>query len=247
MFRLISFIVLIGLLFTTPAESQELKKAENYEQIKTRVVKKIPIPKWYHEGLFYDGKDIWVCNGKDGKIWVVDTTSGVIVRQIEPPAGFTEAVAKKSNEEYFVTDWDQKKLYKVKIENNRMAPQSEISFMPSHPAGCVFVGPKLFVITWKRGLGTKFDLIEVDDSMNVVRRIRIKDVQEPCQMAWDGRFLWMTSWFYRSVYKIDMDKFEIAGQFESPVAKATGLAWDGKYLWITGTYGDLFQLEIVER
>ena len=245
MLKLISVIALLGMVFVKTSESQTLRRAKNYEQINVKIVKKIPLPKWYHEGLFWNGKDIWVCNGKDGKIWVVDTASGSVTSEIEPVAGFTEAVAKKPDGTYFMTDWNEKKLYKVKIENNKMAPQAEVSFEPAHPAGIGFVGSRLFVITWRRGLGTKFNILEVDGGMNVVQKIKIKDIQEPAHMAWDGHHLWITSWFYRCVYKIDMNRLEIVGQFESPVVKATGIAWDGKYLWITGTDSDLFQLEIV--
>lgn len=245
--RSIKLIAILSLVFISSAECQMLKKAKDYEKIEVKVIKTIPLPRWYHEGLFYDGNNIWVCNGEKGHIWVVDPAKGSVVSEITPVASFTESVARSADGRYFVTDWSEKKLYRVKIENDKMVPQSEISLEPAHPAGIAFAGKRLFVITWQRGLGTKFNILEVDDGMNVVEKIRISDIQEPCQMAWDGHNIWITSWFYRRVYKIDINKFKIVGQFNSPVAKATGIAWDGKYLWLTGTYSDLYQLEIQSK
>ncbi|MFH0764584.1 MAG: glutaminyl-peptide cyclotransferase [Candidatus Omnitrophota bacterium] len=246
MFRLINVIAILSLVFVSSAEAQVLKKAKDCEEIEVRVIKTIPLPRWYHEGLFYDGKNIWVCNGEKGNIWVVDPVKGSIVSEITPVAAFTEGVARSADGRYFVTDWGEKKLYRVKIDNDKMSPLSDISFEPTHPAGVAFIGKRLFVLTWQRGMGTRFNILEVDDGMNIVEKIRISDIQEPCQLAWDGHNLWITSWFRRLVYKIDMDRLEIVGQFKSPIAKATGIAWDGKYLWLTGTYSDLYQLEIAQ-
>ncbi|MCX5686579.1 MAG: YbhB/YbcL family Raf kinase inhibitor-like protein [Candidatus Omnitrophica bacterium] len=244
MFRSINIVLILSVIFVSSAECQVLKRAKDYEKIEVKVIKTIPLPRWYHEGLFYDGNNIWVCNGQKGKIWVVDPVKGSVVSEITPVAAFTEGIARSADGRYFVTDWVEKKLYRVKIDNGKMAPQSDISFEPAHPAGVAFAGKRLFVITWQRGLGTKFNILEVDDAMFIVEKIRINDIQEPCQMAWDGHNLWITSWFYRCVYKVDMDRLKIVGQFSSPVAKATGIAWDGKYLWMTGTYADLYQLEV---
>ena len=193
MFRLITVIAISSLIFISQAESQVLKRAKDYQRIDVKVTKTIPLPKGWHEGLFYDGKNIWVCNGRGGKVWVVDPQKGTVVSEITPVASFTEGIARQSEDTYFVTDWDEKKLYRAKIDNGKMSAQAELSFEPAHVAGVAFVGKRLFVITWRRGLGTKFNIIEVDNKMDVISEVRIKDIQEPAHMAWDGHYLWMTS------------------------------------------------------
>jgi hypothetical protein len=65
-------------------------------------------------------------------------------------------------------------------------------------------------------------------------------------MAWDGAYLWVSSWYEQKVYKIDVNNWDILSAFRSPVPKTTGIAFDGKYLWLTGTYSDLYKLEILE-
>ncbi|MFA6142294.1 MAG: hypothetical protein WC738_03260 [Candidatus Omnitrophota bacterium] len=246
MHKIIYVIMIFSLAAVSSAEAQILKKAKDYRRIEAKVVKAIPLPKLWHEGLFQNGGDIWVCNGKGGKVWVVNAESGAITSEIMPVAGFTEAIAKGPDDTYFVTDWDAKKLYKVKIENSKMIAQSELSLALAHPAGLALVGSRIFVVTWTRGLGTKFNLLEIDEEMQILQNIRIDYIQEPAHIAWDGKNLWMTSWFYRRVYKIDLAEIQITAELTSPIDKTTGIMWDGKHLWLTGTHNGLYQLELSE-
>ncbi len=215
------------------------------ELIQTKVAAKVEIPTWYHEGLYFDGKNIWVANGLEGKTWVVDPDSGKIIRQITPPSTFTEAVTSAENGLYIVTDWDSEKIYTARIENNIMSPEKEISTSPAHPTGAVWNGKSLFVITWTRSLtGTRFHLLKMDEKFNVLKNYEIKKIQEPCQIAWDGKYLWISSWYDRRIYKIDPDTLEILGYISSPVKKTAGIAWDGNHLWVTGTYSDLYKIDL---
>ncbi len=246
-------IILISGLFLLNAslansfpQPEVLKKSPSYKIISTKVLKKIPLPKSYHEGLSLDGADIWVINGEKGKVWVVDTVSGKIASTIEPIAGFTEAISRKSDNLFFVTDWDEKKIYKARLDNNKLVAEVWVSVSPAHPAGVLWTGDRLFVIAWTRGMWTKFDLLEMDGEMNLLRKISIQAIQEPAHLAWDGKYLWITGWYDSLVYKIDINNLEISGDFLAPVSRATGIVWDGKYLWLTGTYSDLYQLEIAK-
>lgn len=240
------FILLGPSLVFSYSQSYALHKSASYKIISAKVLKKIPLPKSYHEGLYLDGPNIWVINGEKGKIWTVDAASGKITSTIDPISGFTEAISKKSDNLFFVSDWDEKKIYKARLDNNKFTAESSISVSPAHPAGVLWTGSRLFVIAWARGMGTKFDLLEMDGEMNLLRKISIQAIQEPAHLAWDGKNLWITGWYDSLVYKIDIDKLELVGDFLAPCPRATGIVWDGKYLWLTGTYSDLYKLEIAE-
>jgi glutamine cyclotransferase len=227
------------------AEQSMARKSEDCRQIKFSVKQKIELPKWYHEGLFIDGDSMLVANGNGGKIWRVDTASGKVTSQIRSPSGFTEAIAKMPGGGYMLTDWDDEKLYKIKFTGTDIAIEGVLfDFTPAHPAGAVIAGGRIFVIVWTRGLGTRFDIIELDKDIKEVSRIRVMDFQEPAHMAWDGRYLWITSWYDRNVYKVNPDTWTIISYFRAPCNKPTGIAWDGKYIWITGTYADLYKVEL---
>ncbi|MFH1189500.1 MAG: glutaminyl-peptide cyclotransferase [Candidatus Omnitrophota bacterium] len=240
--------LLAFLLFASgPAYAQNLKMAKGYPRIRSKVVRKIAIPKWYHEGLFYEDKSLWLANGEKGDIWVIDTGTGEVTSHIKPVSDFPEALIRADDGSLLTTEWYDKKVYRVKIEDGRLVPEKEMSLEPSHPAGIVCAGGRIFVITWTRGLWTKFHLVELDKDLNVVNKLLIGDFQEPDQLAWDGKDLWISSWYTKGVYRVDIAKGEVTGFIRSPVTRTTGIAWDGKYMWVTGTYGDLYQLEIGEN
>jgi len=219
--------------------------ADKSVQIDCKIADKFKLPKWYHEGLYLDDNNIWVNNGRKGKTWVIDASNGSMVSQIEPAGTFTEAVTSKEKGKYIVTDWDLKKIYTARIEKDQMKLEDEISVAPAHPAGTVWNGANLFVITWTRTLaGTKFRLLRMDDKFNILSDDLIENIQEPTQLAWDGKYLWVSSWFDQRVYKIDYRTLDILGHIKSPAKKTTGIAWSGKYLWLTGTYSDLYKMEL---
>ena len=218
---------------------------KNSDLIQIKVVKIIDLPKGYHEGLYFDGKNIWVNNGRKGNTWVIDTSNGSKIKEISPAGIFTESVTAKDKDTFFVTDWDLKKIYTAHIENNNMYADSEFSVAPAFPAGALWNGKNLFVITWTRGItGTKFDILKMDDKFKIITKKRIGNIQEPAHIAWDGKNLWISSWYSKRIYKVDPEKFDVLGYFRSPADMATGIAWDGSYLWLTGTYDDLYEIEL---
>lgn len=229
------------------AAQKKLSAAKECRKIESKVIKEVQVPRWYHEGMEYDGNYIWLCNGEKGMVWVIDPSTGAVKTQIEPVAEFSEALTSRGDGTYYATEWDTKKIYHVKIKDGRLIAQKECSFKPAHPAGVVWAGDRLYVITWNRTiLGTKFAIVEMDPDMNVVDKISVSSPQEPCQLAWDGKNLWLTSWYDQRVYKIDTKRWEIIGVFCSPVKKTTGIAWDGENFWVTGTYSNLYQIKLQE-
>jgi hypothetical protein len=102
-----------------------IETAGNCEAITVEVVKRIDLPRGYHEGLFYDGKNVWVANGKKGKIWVIDASTGSAGADIEPIADFTEGISVMPDGSYYVTDWDAKKLYRARLKDNKLIAETE--------------------------------------------------------------------------------------------------------------------------
>lgn len=207
----------------------------------------ITLPKGYHEGLFLDKENIWVANGEEGKVWVIDIVSGEILSEILPVAKFTENITKGPGDSLWSTDWDSKKLYKIKLQGDKMKSVFEVPLAPAHPAGITSDGKHLFLITWTRGIGTKYHILKMDTEGNILSRVRIKNIPEPSQLTWDGEYLWVSSWFNRRVYKIDENTFDVIGYFRSKIKETTGIAWDGEAFWVTGTKADLYRIKLLPR
>ncbi|KJJ85777.1 transglutaminase domain-containing protein [Candidatus Omnitrophus magneticus] len=225
------------------------KKTENIynEKIDTDIVRCIKLPDGYHEGLFKEGNKIFINNGENGDTWVLDIDSEKILTFIKSCGTFTEGLTKDSKGRYWVSDWDDLKLYRVSIENNKMKPEFEVSFAPLHPAGVAATDGKIYMLTWKRGIGTEYHLFSLDEEGKILSKIKILGIYEPSQLAWDGKNLWISSWYSRRIYKVDINNLEILGYIVSPVSDTTGIVCDGEFLWVTGTKSDLYQLKIKRK
>lgn len=215
--------------------------------MRVEVIERIPLPEGYHEGLHYDGENIWVNNGRNINTWIV-SPRGEMLGEIVPPGTFTEGIADSQTPgKFWVTDWDTKKLYRLSVENGRMVPDREIPLDPALPTGVTRADEMLYVMTWTRGItGTRYHLLQLDKEGKILHKMRIKGIPEPSQIAWDGRFLWITSWNNRRVYQVDPLSFKVMGDFISPANETTGLAWDGEFFWITGTNDDLYKIRVAK-
>lgn len=246
--RVIFFVcMLTAFALTASAElPSTLERGDQYQaKIKTKVIKKLKLPKGYHEGLFWDNGKLLLANGEGGKIWVIDPADGKVTSEITPLGKFAEGITSAGDGTYWYTDWDSRKIYRVKIANGGMDSVYDISLDDARPAGVAWTGKKLFMITWTRSVtGTKYHLLEMNGNEKLFRKMEIKRIHEPAHMTWDGKNLWLTSWFSQLVYKIDIDTYKVVGSFKSPAAESTGIAWDGKSFWITGTSADLYQVDI---
>lgn len=249
---IVTVLAVLSILVLDAAEShcadqfERVVKSKAFKKIPCKIIKTVKIPKGYHEGLFLTDGAIWINNGKGINTWVADIVSGNIIKEIKPVADFTEATAAGPDGTILTTDWYENKVYKVKIVNDTMMPEQEMFLGSAHPAGLVWNGDHIYTITWTRSVfGTKFHLLEIDwASGKILRKLLIGNIEEPAHMAWDGKYLWITSWYKKAVYKMDVDKMELLGYFKSPVSKTTGIVWDGKYFWLTGTCSDLYQVEV---
>lgn len=245
------FLFIYSVLFivsnnSSALEEKALIKSRAYRPFfETRKIRHIELPKGYHEGLFLNSGEILVCNGENINIWGVDLRDGEVKYEIEPSGKFTESISKLSDGKFIISDWAERILYSATIKDGKADKESEIFRSDGHLAGCLAVEGSIYFIQWERGVsGTKYNLIKASEKGEILEKIRIGHIPEPSQLCWDGKSLWITSWFDRHVYKINLNTYQIEGYFSSKLEKTTGIAWDGKYFWITGTHEDLYQVEV---
>jgi len=217
---------------------------ENPEKLEAAVIRTIKLPAGYHEGILVDKDRVYVNNGENGKTWLIDINSGEKLADIEPVGEFTEGISLYYADKYWVSDWRRKSLYIVNISDNAMREEKKIYLGPSFVAGSVWTGENVYVLLWDSSFEGKYELLRVDREGRIIGTHEIKDIKEPSQMAWDGRYLWITSWCDGNVYKFDPQILSVVAYFKTPVPDATGIFYDGKHFWVTGTRSDLYQLSV---
>jgi len=245
---LLNYVLGSAALFAEMPDLEEgfMERADEYDSgVKIRIVETVKLPAGYHEGIFMKDGRMLVNNGEGGMTWIVDTGTGDVTGEITPVATFTEGMTIDKNGRYWVTDWDTKKLYRVHLDDHRMVPELEVSLAPAHPTGVIWNGNMLYVLTWTRGIGTDYHLLEIDLDGRIHKKIKVRRIHEPSQLAWDGDFLWVSSWYSQRIYRIDIEKMGVTGHIKSPVDDTTGILWDNGYLWVTGTKSDLYKVELI--
>lgn len=225
-----------------------LKISKTYKaNIPVNITKVMSLPEGYHEGLFIEGDKLWLANGKEGNVWVIDLPSGRLVKEIESDKTFLETIFFAPDGTLWITDWDSKELCRVKPEGSKLISETQLSLSPSHPAGAVWAGDYLYIITWTRSVvGTKYHILKVDKNFNLTEKTRLSGIEEPSQITWDGKYLWISSWFSRRIYKIDPGSWKLCGYLRTGIDKTTGIYWDGKCFWFTGTKEGLYKAELAE-
>ncbi|MBF0253313.1 MAG: hypothetical protein HQL29_05795 [Candidatus Omnitrophica bacterium] len=238
---LIVVLTLFYCIFAINGSCEEEKNT--IMKISSEVVEKIELPKGYHEGIYLENDKMLVNNGEGIDTWVIDVETGKLLDKIKPIDTFSEGIFKKNNS-YYITDWDSKKLYEIKIVDNKMEEIRSVSFKPERPTGLVIVGDLTYVMTWERGMGTKYFINIVDENFKIIEKIRINDISEPSQICWDGEHFLISSWYGRKVYLVDPKNYRTLAYFKSPAKDTTGVFFDGAFYWVTGTYSDLYKMRI---
>ena len=82
-------------------------------------------------------------------------------------------------------------------------------------------------------------LYQLDLDGNLIRNIDVSGIDTAIQdIAFDGKYLWLTGNGNDKIYQVDMDgvlirSFSTAAYETNP----RGLVFDGKYLWLVGAGG----------
>jgi hypothetical protein len=184
----------------------------------------LPAPGDCPTGLTYDGKDLWVADDFQDKIYKVDPCTGLVISSFASPGPEPSGLA-----------WDGNCLWSADLSDDKI---SKISFPgativnsfpspASHPAALTWDGNYL----WTSDLAEK-KIYKVDSSNGSVVTSFYSPGDYPNGLAWDGNFLWVVDVWTHGLYQVDPSDGSVITSFTAPGTWHRGLAWDGKYLWL---------------
>ncbi|MFH2142385.1 MAG: transglutaminase domain-containing protein [Bacteroidota bacterium] len=200
--------------------------------LSVKLVKSFSTPGIFPTGATYDGKNIWISDRKDDKIFCMNPENGEIIRYIESPAYWPMGLA-----------WDGKNLWNIDIKGG-------IPLAENYNAKIYKLDPEDGTIVHcvdapsKNAEGLCWDgkylwctdninkkLIQFDQNDGTT----IKSINSPHSnsngLAFDGKYLWVSDRVTNKIYAVDPSSECVVITLDSPGAYSSGLCFDGKNIW----------------
>ena len=125
-------------------------------------------------------------------------------------------------------------LYKINIETCEI--EETIDFFPSEIISACeieWINGYLWVADCSAnelGYGGNDIIYKLDSSGNIITSFPSND--GPNGLAWDGDYLWYTSWETEQIYKVDSDDGEVIYSISAASVRPKGLEFTNGYLWL---------------
>ncbi|GAB4290924.1 MAG: hypothetical protein Kow0068_16280 [Marinilabiliales bacterium] len=197
-----------------------------------KTIKTFKTPGNYPTGCTFDGKNIWIADNKDDKLYCIDINDGKIIKSLESPAYWPTGLA-----------WDGKFLWNIDIKGGiPLAENYNAKVYKIDPTD----GTILHVVTAPANVaeGLTFDgkylwctdthndmLIQFDPNDGTTIKSIKAPYFDPRGLCFDGKYLWVSDRISDKIYMIDPESGCVIITFDAPGQFARGLCYDGENIW----------------
>ncbi|MEA3476929.1 MAG: transglutaminase domain-containing protein [Bacteroidota bacterium] len=210
------------------------------------VIKKFSAPGAFPTGMTFDGKNLWIADREEGKIFYVDMQNGKVISEIQSPAYWPTGLT-----------WDGENLWAADIKGG--LPLSEnyngkiyqidpvtgyvlkmIDAPSSRPRGLAWDGQYL----WCTDNGSDEIIQFSPDDGTTIRSFK-SPASDPRGLTYDGRYLWVSDRLKDEIYMVDPETGIVLIVTDAPGPYAMGLCFDGEAIWAADTEMDeIYRLKI---
>jgi glutamine cyclotransferase len=186
----------------------------------------------YSEGLDYADGYLW--NAVPKEIRKIDPADGTVLSRYTPPTAHSEGIAWWRGELWNLSFSDNG-IYRAKPRGGKMEFKKVGKTPELHGWGLTHDGKHLLMT----GNFSK-KIYFVDPKTFKVARTIEASVTALEDLAWDGRWIWTSSFTERrgQIFRVDPKTGKIAAFYSLPDPESCpvidGIAYDGRGLWITG-------------
>lgn len=173
-------------------------------------------------GLTWDGKNFWVSDTDNGKLYKLDPKDGRVVGSLVAPGKDPVALA-WDGQYLWVLDNLNEKVYQIDPKDGKVL--AEFATPGSDPQGIAWDGKNLWIADTDTG-----KLHKLDPTGEELTSFDLPS-ESPAGLVWDGTNLWMSDSDV-GLIKIDPNTGKQLSTKKAPGPDPRGLAWDGKYLWV---------------
>jgi len=182
-----------------------------------------PCPK----GLAYDGKNLWVADAFDDRIYAIEAATGKVVRSFESPGYKPEGLA-WDGQCLWHTDSGENLLYRLDVTTGSATRIIESS--TGDPRDIAWDGEFLWMIDHKQDV-----LMRVSPVDGSAARFFASPASEPAGLTFDGKYLWVTDRMEDRIYLVNpldglcLSSLRSYGPFPYGLAWADGVLWNVDY------------------
>ena len=194
----------------------------------------IPSPGSYPAGIAFDGKNLWVADRKDKKIYCIDKDNGKIIRSIPSPAYWPVSMT-WDGEALWCSDFKgglpltenyNGKVYRINTENGNIL--KDLKSPATVIRGIAWDKKYLWCIDAKSDKIIQFN---PDDGTEIYS---FPAPTADCSgLAFDGKYLWVTDSNLAEIYMVDPNNGIVIIITQAPGSFTNSLCFDGLNLWAT--------------
>lgn len=177
----------------------------------------------YPAGLASDGKNLFVADWREAKIYELSVPDGKVVRTWDAPTlkphGLNYADGK-----LYISDDHSGQVYAFNLEDNIV--ESAFEAPGPQPTGLAHIDDALFLL--ERRSGQIYKVMPEDGT--ILAYFPVPDRSCTC-LTYDGKYLWASNRIKNELYRIDPETGLVLGILDAPGPYAAGVAWLDGYLW----------------
>ena len=220
--------------------------AKNSYSYTGEIIKSFKSPGNFPTGMTFDGKNIWIADRKEAKLFCINPTNGEVIRSIEAPAYWPMGLA-----------WDGEALWSVDVKGGiplsenysgkifRVDPKDgtllkTIIAPSSTPRGLTWDGKYLWCVD-----NHSDEIIQFSPDDGTTIRSFKAPAGDPRGLTFDGTNLWVSDRITNEIYMIDPETGTVLIVADAPGEYTRGLCFDGTNLWAADYQSDkIFELKI---
>jgi DNA-binding beta-propeller fold protein YncE len=203
------------------------------------VVTFLPSPGDCPTGLTWSGRDLWIADECQGRLYKIDSHSAQVINFISSPGSEPSGLAWDGNC-LWITDMAENKIYRMSLSDASIV--NSFTAPGNSPVGLAWDGSYL----WTADIENK-RIYKLDSTDGLVLESFPSPGEYPSGITWDGQYLWTADVWYLKIYKLDPSNGSIITSFPVPGTWPRDLTWDGKYLWLADSAEKkIFKIKIPE-
>ncbi len=196
------------------------------------VIKSFDTPGHFSTGLTFDGKNLWLADRKEDKLFCINPQNGQVIRSIKSPAYWPMGLA-----------WDGKYLWSVDVKGGiplaenyngkiyKIDPKDgtilhTVTAPTSTPRGLTWDGKYLWCIDNHNDVVVQFD----PKDGTTIKSFK-SPAGHPQGLTWDGIYLWISDRIKDEIYMVDPNSGCVIIIAKTPGNYSRGLCFDGKNIW----------------